>query len=800
MAGHKNVIEFFISKGINVNDVATGNGWTSLHYAASAGELDAAKTLVEKGANIGAKNKDGKNPLDVANTYRKSKVVNFLGPKQSEYDRLLFAAVERGNVSEVTNLLNIGANIEARNAKNETPLCAASRIDKLDVLELLLSRNANVNVQDDDQRTPLHHAAYFGKGVELILGKGANIEAKDINHWTSLHYAAWQGQLEAAKLLLDYGAIIEAKTNLGEVPLHISAKFGRLDILRLLLIRSANIDAKNNDNETALKVANKFGQSNVADLLEKKKNEYGFLFNAIQNDDLNRVRGLLNEGANIESRDERDRTPLQYACWIGKLEIAKFLFDKGADIETRDSVYDTPLHDITYDTPREGFKDIDLKGITEFLLDRGADVNAKDKHGQTTLEAAKARNKLDMVKLLEGISINHTPLHYAAREGKLELIKFLLNKGFSIEARDKDDSTPLHYAARKGQLEAAKLLLDEGASIEAENKDGKTPLDIAIDQKHDNTVKYFKEFKEGRKEQPVQRKRRHHHGDHPRHHSGEQKYLQREERSIGPKGASRNIENINSAIEGNQQATSGASKPSSWINAFAHIVDAVKGVSQFISSPFKPAIDMEHSQPSKAMTTQGVDANGTLLLLDVFIRKITGQKYISTADQPTISLPEAECHASDIINGFEKVLKETAVKSGISVTNLNFDPIKLQSDIVGQLINGKFSEISKTLYSSVKQACPEFKQTKRFLSRLETCIEEFLDKKELSSIGQNLKLKKQICKQELCSSANFMTDNPTIASLANVSRSESQLPGKTDDKPRTCLNDPTVDKQLQRSL
>ena len=40
----------------------------------------------------------------------------------------------------------------------------------------------------------------------------------------------------------------------------------------------------------------------------------------------------------------------------------------------------------------------------------------------------------------------------------------------------------------------------------------------------------------------------------------------------------------------------------------------------------------------------------------------------------------------------------------------------------------------------------------------------------------------------------------SILAAVSLSRSESQLPGKTDDKPRTCLNDSTVDKQLQRSL
>ncbi len=38
-------------------------------------------------------------------------------------------------------------------------------------------------------------------------------------------------------------------------------------------------------------------------------------------------------------------------------------------------------------------------------------------------------------------------------------------------------------------------------------------------------------------------------------------------------------------------------------------------------------------EPSKAITVQGIDNNGVLLLLDVFIRKITGQKYISTVVQ-----------------------------------------------------------------------------------------------------------------------------------------------------------------------
>lgn len=69
------------------------------------------------------------------------------------------------------------------------------------------------------------------------------------------------------------------------------------------------------------------------------------------------------------------------------------------------------------------------------------------------------------------------------------------------------------------------------------------------------------------------------------------------------------------------------------------------------------------------------------------------------------------------------MLNEAAIKSGISVTNLNFDSVKTQLAIVGQIINGRFSEISKTLYSSAKEACSEFKQTGKFLAHLRSRLE-----------------------------------------------------------------------------
>ncbi|WP_179947097.1 latrotoxin-related protein, partial [Wolbachia endosymbiont of Bemisia tabaci] len=146
------------------------------------------------------------------------------------------------------------------------------------------------------------------------------------------------------------------------------------------------------------------------------------------------------------------------------------------------------------------------------------------------------------------------------------------------------------------------------------------------------------------------------------------------------------------------------SEPTSWINVFANtMVGGVKGISQFISSFLKPAISM--AQPSEAMATQGIDTNGTLLLLDVFIRKIAGQKYISTVDR-SISLLEAQGYALNIIGEFEKVVNQAALRSGISMHRLNIDFVGMQKEVTKKIMGGKFDEISGIVKSQIEKACP----------------------------------------------------------------------------------------------
>ncbi|MDR0772841.1 MAG: hypothetical protein LBE46_00650 [Wolbachia pipientis] len=117
-------------------------------------------------------------------------------------------------------------------------------------------------------------------------------------------------------------------------------------------------------------------------------------------------------------------------------------------------------------------------------------------------------------------------------------------------------------------------------------------------------------------------------------------------------------------------------------------------------------------------------------------------------------------------------MNETAIKSGISVTNLNFDPVAVQSAIVGQMISKKISKIPKTLYSFAKEACPEFKQTDKFLAHLRSNLKE---EKETVLLQQKIEKPSKVLDQQVSGKVELSKKPDTFLNGTSVVKGISSV-------------------------
>lgn len=112
------------------------------------------------------------------------------------------------------------------------------------------------------------------------------------------------------------------------------------------------------------------------------------------------------------------------------------------------------------------------------------DLNILSASGESPLMLAALKGELDLAEKMvkKGADINKTgwtPLHYAASNGHVGIIKLLLENHAYIDAESPNGTTPLMMASLYGSPQAVKLLIDEGADPSLKNQQGLTALEFA---------------------------------------------------------------------------------------------------------------------------------------------------------------------------------------------------------------------------------------------------------------------------------------------------------------------------------
>ncbi|KYO31148.1 caskin-2 isoform D [Alligator mississippiensis] len=223
------------------------------------------------------------------------------------------------------------------------------------------AKRLNVNYQDADGFSALHHAALGGslELISLLLEAQATVDIKDSNGMRPLHYAAWQGRVEPVRMLLRASATVNMASLDGQIPLHLSAQYGHYEVSEMLLQHQSNPCLINKAKKTPLDLACEFGRLKVAQLLLNSHMCVALL-----------------EGQSKDSSDPNYTTPLHLAAKNGHKEIIRQLLKAGIEINKQTKT-GTALHEAA------------LYGKTEvvrLLLEGGVDVNIRNTYNQTALD------------------------------------------------------------------------------------------------------------------------------------------------------------------------------------------------------------------------------------------------------------------------------------------------------------------------------------------------------------------------------------------------------------------------------
>lgn len=200
------------SDGLGIH-MFSRDGSRKAERISSFGPEAAAQLLLEKGADINAKNHNGKTALHLSAKYDEDLVMKLL--LQNGID--LNSTDHSGNTA-----LHIASSAghPSKRSAGRAPGRPSAFLGSEKGMRLLLDHGANVNAKNFRCETPLHLASKSGNElrVKILVDNAANLDAVDQQRWTALHHAVSTGSIPTVLLLLRRGAATNVKAMVGSRP------------------------------------------------------------------------------------------------------------------------------------------------------------------------------------------------------------------------------------------------------------------------------------------------------------------------------------------------------------------------------------------------------------------------------------------------------------------------------------------------------------------------------------------------------------------------------------------------------
>ena len=439
-------------------DAAAPDGTTALHWAAQRDDRPLARRLIAAGARVDAANRYGVTPLALASA--------------------------NGSAPLVAALLDAGADPGAPSPGGDTPLMMAARTGRPEVVRRLLEAGADLHATESWRgQDALMWAAAEGHAdaALTLIAAGADVEARSNGRLTPLLFAVRGGHAEAVEALLAAGADIHGTARDGTAPLALAVVNAHYELAGRLLALGADPNRPDPRGSVlhALAWIRRPGSG-------RPPLQTGDL------DSLDLARALLEAGAEPNVRIDWREIPFEvdlgivrpppgisvgrnFLSFVGATPF--YLAAKHADVELMRLLV------------RHGADPLTPTGQRITPLMAAAGVGFWDGESPGPLNGTPEETRLEAVRL--AIELGND-IHAAADFGDTELVgdgrDLLLRHPLNLleldAQRDRGDmrwggSTALHGAAMMGSNLIVRYLLDQGAEIDARNTIGWTPLMVA---------------------------------------------------------------------------------------------------------------------------------------------------------------------------------------------------------------------------------------------------------------------------------------------------------------------------------
>ena len=306
---------------------------------------------------------------------------------------------------------------------------SAASLAKASLVLILLSLPAMAA----QQGSALGDAARDGDLVALgaLLEGNEDVNAREVDGTTALHWAVRSDHVVISRMLLNAGADATVEDRYGTTPLYLAAVNGNATMIASLLDAGADANSTDPAGETALMTATRTGKPEA-------------------------MRVLLENGALVDTRDpEFEQTALMLAVREKHPEATALLLEWGAQVDSRTRTGPTP----EFRPPCKG-TGCGSEGVG---INRGG-LPDRGRRGPAT----------------GGM----TPLLYAARDGRAEEARMLLEAGADISLTEANGIGPLLMAVLNNQLDVAELLLAAGADPNRDDFWGRAPLWAAVEYRN----------------------------------------------------------------------------------------------------------------------------------------------------------------------------------------------------------------------------------------------------------------------------------------------------------------------------